>query len=520
MKLAEKAGMSPAHVPEELISRLPLPLARLCRNAVNEEPSLGQYLAGYCLWEAGLKLLASAALAACARRKPPIAPEAAELTTLARPMLGHWRKYVRELLPELVAAGVSEFAPAHDAFRRGRADMPHAARLDLVLSRLLKGESDLDRALTPAPGREVKLDDLFDRLVSHRNRHIGHGAVGMSGTPYYETLSPILLAGVVEVVGRVCVPPDVRMVHVTRVERVKPDRWAVHRFDLTGETPKRLDPLLLPPDAAAHLPFCDRVYREPQPEYLCYTDNRTLRRADLRLDHQSFLGDLFGRAVPAPAAGALGAILFALLDAASAPPGLSLEAIRAAYHASAPRGWEVVASSTTPTEALAAYCRDLARCPLQAGVSPLVTFARTLAPRCPSEFTEMLNDAIRSASESVGETAPPPSQPLPPPVPQPAAGTATTAEPSYLLIAIRAAMSDPGHYEVKGWLSAGRETVYLEAGEERHTREQLPGVVDRLRGLAEAHPVARGSLWVEFLLPRDLIPVAVDQWGVTVEDEL
>ena len=104
-------------------------------------------------------------------------------------------------------------------------------------------------------------------------------------------------------------------------------------------------------------------------------------------------------------------------------------------------------------------------------------------------------DAGRSASARTG--------PLP--------VTEVTAALYYLLIAIRSPVS--AGIEVKGWLSAGRETVYLKAGEELHTREQLPVVVDHLRRLAEAQDAALGNLWVEFLLPRKLIPAAVDQWG-------
>src|SRR5688572_16026002 len=110
--------MPTAQVPEHLIHRLPLPLARLCRNAINAADPFKRYTAAYCLWEAGLKLLASAAITECARRKAQNVAAGAEVGTLARPMLGHWRKYIRELVPALAEDGAAEFVPARDAFAR------------------------------------------------------------------------------------------------------------------------------------------------------------------------------------------------------------------------------------------------------------------------------------------------------------------------------------------------------------------------------------------------------------------
>ena len=42
---------------EQLLQRLPLPLAQLCRRSQNAKTPLEQHLAAYYLWEASLKLL-------------------------------------------------------------------------------------------------------------------------------------------------------------------------------------------------------------------------------------------------------------------------------------------------------------------------------------------------------------------------------------------------------------------------------------------------------------------------------
>ena len=47
---------------EELIARLPLPLAQLYRRARNSKTPLDRHLTSYYLWEASLKLLGSVAI--------------------------------------------------------------------------------------------------------------------------------------------------------------------------------------------------------------------------------------------------------------------------------------------------------------------------------------------------------------------------------------------------------------------------------------------------------------------------
>ena len=52
---------------EPLARRLPLPLAQLYRRAHNAKTPLDRHLTAYYLWEAALKLLASAAVVALRR---------------------------------------------------------------------------------------------------------------------------------------------------------------------------------------------------------------------------------------------------------------------------------------------------------------------------------------------------------------------------------------------------------------------------------------------------------------------
>src|SRR3954452_8293853 len=86
---------------EDLVRRLPLPLARLYRRAHNAKGPFDRHQAAYFLWEAALRLLASAAVVAYADHPEPEPDLVEALRKLARPALGDWWAFVRRLLPVL-----------------------------------------------------------------------------------------------------------------------------------------------------------------------------------------------------------------------------------------------------------------------------------------------------------------------------------------------------------------------------------------------------------------------------------
>src|SRR5205085_12263121 len=100
--------MAPAFAcDEDLVRRLPLPLAQLYRRAHNAKTALERHLTAFYLWEAGLKLLASAAVVTYARTGPADPDVAARLENLARPALGHWWEFARRVAPLLAAGGAA-----------------------------------------------------------------------------------------------------------------------------------------------------------------------------------------------------------------------------------------------------------------------------------------------------------------------------------------------------------------------------------------------------------------------------
>src|SRR5579864_1425569 len=153
------------HLDEDLIKRLPLPLAQICRRALNAKSALERHQAAYYCWEIALKLLASAAIVEYAELNDNDPQLIERLENLARPALGHWWEFVRRLVPVLAERGDPRFVPVRELLLgKIRDDLPHAAGLDGVLVGVLdKRDAAESRAV-------VRPTELFDRLVRYRNR--------------------------------------------------------------------------------------------------------------------------------------------------------------------------------------------------------------------------------------------------------------------------------------------------------------------------------------------------------------
>ena len=110
----ESSACSAPRLDEQLISRLPLPLALLCRRAHNATTPLEQHLTAYYLWEASLKLLGSVAVVEYAALGDQDADLLERLKNLARPAVGHWWEFVRRLTPLLADRADAGFAGVRD----------------------------------------------------------------------------------------------------------------------------------------------------------------------------------------------------------------------------------------------------------------------------------------------------------------------------------------------------------------------------------------------------------------------
>jgi serine/threonine protein kinase len=339
---------------EQLAQRLPLPLAQLYRRAHNAQTAQERHLAAFYLWEAALKLLGCAAIVTYADRGERDPHLAERLQNLARPSLGHWWEFIRLLVPALADSGDGGFRAVREVvLGQSRDDLPHAAGLDAVLCEVLENAAGARST--------VRVGELFDRLVRYRNRELGHGAAGQRSNDFHERMGGVLLAGIAELLGQMDVLAGRRMVHVAEVRQLASGAWLVQRYELRGESPRRLESLEVPGADAALLPRPGLVYlagpgqipgllpvtrpgddasgfaylagpgqipgllplhplllfaaetdevlflnsTRGRAEYLCYTTGRTADRPDLGTEQRAVLARILGRDVgeaEAPAA--------------------------------------------------------------------------------------------------------------------------------------------------------------------------------------------------------------------------
>jgi serine/threonine protein kinase/formylglycine-generating enzyme required for sulfatase activity/Tfp pilus assembly protein PilF len=297
---------------EDLVRRLPLPLAQLYRRAHNAKSALDRHNAAYCLWEASLKLLSSVAVVACAERGAVAQEWASRLRNLARPALGHWWEFVRLLVPVLADAGDAGFGQVCALLLgRPRDDLPRAAGLDAALREALDG--------TTGARVTVRVSELFERMLRYRNRELGHGAHGQRDIAFYDRMGAAMLLGMGELLGQLDVLAGRRLVFVADVRRLGSGCWLIERLELVGESPRRLESLERPESEAALLPRPGRLYVEGaseswslyplvlcdaeatevfflntrrgqrRTEYLCYHPGRVVERTDLEAEQRALL---------------------------------------------------------------------------------------------------------------------------------------------------------------------------------------------------------------------------------------
>jgi WD40 repeat protein/serine/threonine protein kinase len=315
---------SPLACDEDLLRRLPLPLAQLYRRGHNAKTALERHQAAYYLWEAALKLLGSAAVIEYAELGDHDPELAERLENLSRPAVGHWWEFVRRLIPVLAEAGDGRFAALRElVLGKARDDLPRVAGLDAALLEALDGRGGARST--------VRLSELFDRLVRYRNRELGHGASGQRGGDFYEHMGRVLLAGVGELLGRLDVLAGRRLLYVAEVRGRASGDWLVERYELTGEAARRVESLELPGAEAGRLPRAKCLYlaeaaggeagppalRLLRPlvaydedteevfflngrrgrrraEYLCYSSGRVLDRDDLGAEQRELLARVLG----------------------------------------------------------------------------------------------------------------------------------------------------------------------------------------------------------------------------------
>jgi eukaryotic-like serine/threonine-protein kinase len=251
-----KAMSETINVDESLVQRLPLPLAKLIRRAQNAKTPLDRHQAAYYLWEASLKLLGSVAVVEYSELDEHDPKLVEMLKNLARPAVGHWWEFVRRLVPPLADSGDEGFSRVRElVLGRTRDDLPRAAGLDAAIVGHLQQGKVHARAT-------VQLTELFHRLVEYRNKEAaGHGALGMRAHGlFYDRMARALFGGMTELLEKLDVLAGRRLIYIGEVCRQSAGDWLVERFELIGESARRIESLTVPEGNETALPRPERVY--------------------------------------------------------------------------------------------------------------------------------------------------------------------------------------------------------------------------------------------------------------------
>ena len=174
---------SELHVDEDLVRRLPLPLAQLYRRAHNAKTPQDRHRTAFYLWEAALKLLGCGAVVEYAEREPHDPELAERLQNLARPPWATGGSSSAAWC-RCWPTGRPGFAPIRDLLLgRTRDDLPRAAGLDAVLLEALDGKRRRPQYRSP------------DRVVRPAGAVPQPGARPRSGRPAVRGASTTAWAG-------------------------------------------------------------------------------------------------------------------------------------------------------------------------------------------------------------------------------------------------------------------------------------------------------------------------------------
>jgi hypothetical protein len=185
---------------DDLLRRLPLPLAQLYRRARNGKTPVDRHHNAYYLAEATLKLAASARIGEALLAGPDHqSPLARSLEQLCLPSVGHWVGFLRESSDYLRArldAALLPLASTHEALTRHEA-LPAVREF---AERASVGVDDEQPPIAPETASQAArrgIMGFFELVASYRNQVFGHGA--QRPPAFYDELGGLLLAASAEV---------------------------------------------------------------------------------------------------------------------------------------------------------------------------------------------------------------------------------------------------------------------------------------------------------------------------------
>jgi hypothetical protein len=241
----------------DILYRYPYPIALTYHNADNAREVMAGHDQRLKLFEVTLKYLASIAIAQYVRQAGNDEKVNRSLRGLARPSLGQWNGFLREILSYYDRTGKRDglFIPEmYEAyFQKGR-ERPALCHAYNTLRNFIRGRDD-SRLTTLA------LRQFFDLMINYRNKTVGHGALTRAQC---EPLIGPLFDGLEEMLGQLTFLRDHRLVYIEDV-RLRRGKYAHEMMSFMGSTPPtRMKAAYVAQDTAD--------YKTEEQLYLCRRD--------------------------------------------------------------------------------------------------------------------------------------------------------------------------------------------------------------------------------------------------------
>jgi hypothetical protein len=213
----------------EILYRYPLPIAVTYLNADNAREAVGAHDQRLKLFEVTLKYLSSIAIAQYLhdRLEDPRVKQA--LRGLARPSLGQWNGFLREVLSAYSRAGRLDglfVTDLPDAYNKKRRDRPAMAKAYNEITNFVQGRTD-------SASTSLSVRQFCDAMINYRNKTVGHGLV----TRYHcEQINELLFDALEEMLTQLGFLKQHRLVYIEDV-RVRRGSYAHEMMSFMGSTP-------------------------------------------------------------------------------------------------------------------------------------------------------------------------------------------------------------------------------------------------------------------------------------------
>jgi hypothetical protein len=242
----------------DILYRYPYPLAMTYHNADNAREVLGAHDQRIKLFEVILKYLASIVIAQYVHDGAEDEQVNNTLRGLARPSLGQWNGFLRQILSYYDRLGKADrlFIPEmYPTYFEKSKDRPVLAEAYNAMRNFLEERTDSSTT-------SLSIRQFFDIMITYRNKTVGHGSL----TRYHcEQINDVLLNGLVELLTALPFLKDHRLVYIEDV-RVRRGSYTHEMISFMGSTPpSRMK--------SAYIAENPDEYRVEEQLYLCGRDN-------------------------------------------------------------------------------------------------------------------------------------------------------------------------------------------------------------------------------------------------------